>query len=255
MLSTVDVPTSDGTADAYLVQPDQHNRFDQSGPLPAVLFYMDAFGPRPRLAEMAERIAAAGYVVLIPNVLYRHGRAPLVDLVDLMRPENRAHMFDQLGPMMASLTPELAMRDAGAYLDYLQASDLTDGGPVGITGYCLGGTLAFRTAGAYGDRVAVAASFHGGRLATDAPDSPHLLADQATAELYFGHADADHSMPAEAIELLETALDDAAVSYRSEVYAGAGHGFTMADTAAYDEAGTDRHWTELMALLGRGLPA
>ena len=258
MLSTVDVPTSDGTADAYLVQPDQpdldqHQGPDQPGPLPAVLFYMDAFGLRPQLAEMAERIAAAGFVVLVPNVLYRHGRAPLVDVVNLMRPENRAHMFDQLGPMMASLTPELAMRDIEAYVDYLTAQPSVAAGPIGTTGYCMGGALSLRAAGQLPDRVAAAASFHGGRLATDAADSPHRLADRISAELYLGHADADHSMPAEQIELLEHSLDAAGVTYGSEVYRGAVHGFTMADTAAYDESATERHWTALLELLDRRL--
>jgi carboxymethylenebutenolidase len=246
-LSNVDVPTPDGAADAYLVRPGERGRY------PAVLLYMDAFGPRPRLAEMAERIAGEGYVVLVPNVFYRHGRAPLVDLEDLQRPENRSTMFDKLRPVMASLTPELAVRDAGGYLDYLAGLDCTDGGPVGITGYCMGGALALRTAAAHPDRVAAVASFHGGRLATDAPDSPHLLADRLTAELYFGHADHDHSMTPEQIRTLEQALDAAGVSYRSEVYPGAQHGFTMADTAAYDEAGTERHWTELLGLLDRRL--
>ena len=244
---TVAVPTPDGSADAYLAQPDD-------GRHPAVLFFMDAFGPRPRLEEMARRIAAGGYVVLVPNVFYRHGLAPLMELPDLSDPGQRTAAFAKLGEFMASLTPAAALRDAEAYLDFLAGLPGTDDGPVGLTGYCMGGALALRTAAAFPARVAGAASFHGGRLASDAPDSPHLLLDQVSAELYFGHADHDHSMPAEQIERLDAALEAAGLDYRSELYAGASHGFTTSDTAAYDEAATERHWAALLDLLKRRLP-
>jgi carboxymethylenebutenolidase len=244
---TVEAPTEDGLADALLCQPAD------GGTYPAVLLYMDAFGLRPRLREMAERIAAGGYLVLVPNVFYRHGRAPLVDLPDLTKPESRTKMMAAVGEFMRELTPERAMRDANAYLDFLSSHEVSDKGRVGLTGYCMGGALSLRTAGWFPDRVAAAASFHGGRLATDAPDSPHLLADRIEAELYFAHADHDQSMPREQIERLEQALDAADVRYRSELYSGAAHGFTMADTAAYNEAATDRHWSELFALLDRNL--
>lgn len=246
----VDVQTGDGVADALLAQPDG------GGAHPGVLFYMDAFGLRPRLEEMARQIAAAGYVVLVPNVFYRQGRAPLVDLsdlADLTNPDRRASVFATLGPMMAALTPASAMADAEAYLRFLEGLQSTSDGPVGITGYCMGGALALRTAAAYPARVAAVGSFHGGRLATDASDSPHLLADEIQAELYLGHADQDHSMPPDQIVRLESALDLAGVDYRSELYVGAGHGFTMADTAAYDAEATERHWSALLDLLSRRL--
>jgi carboxymethylenebutenolidase len=117
----------------------------------------------------------------------------------------------------------------------------------------MGARLALRTAGAYPERVAAIAGFHGGRLATDTPDSPHLVADRVTAEVYFGHADQDSSMPPEQIELLDKVLTEAGVRHRSEVYPGAHHGYTQADTAAYDAKATERHWTELLALLDRTL--
>ncbi|MDT4986680.1 MAG: carboxymethylenebutenolidase [Micromonosporaceae bacterium] len=246
----VDVRTSDGVADAYLAHPDDGHRH------PAVLFYMDGIGLRPRLSEMAEQIAAHGYLVLAPNLFYRHGRAPLVaDLSDLLKPENRAKLMESFRRFATSLTPEAAMRDAAAYVNFLSAHRSVTSGPIGITGYCMGGAMALRTAAAFADRVAAAASFHGGNLATDAPDSPHLLADRISAELYFGHADEDRSMTQEQITRLEAALDAAGVHYRSELYPGAAHGFTMADTAAYNAAATDRHWTNLLALLDRNLPA
>ncbi|WP_406361363.1 dienelactone hydrolase family protein [Streptomyces sp. NBC_01579] len=245
--TSVDIPTQDGVADAYLTHPDD------SSPHPAVLLYMDAFGLRPHLKKMADRLARAGYTVLAPNVFYRHGRAPVVELPDVIDPVRRPEIFERIGPIMNSLTPDLAMRDADAYLRWLTAYPLTTDGPVGITGYCMGARLAVRTAGTYPERVAAVAGFHGGRLATDSPDSPHLLADRITAELYFGHADQDPSLPPEQINRLDEALTAAGVRHHSENYPGAHHGFTQADTAAYDSTADKRHWTALLALLDRAL--
>ncbi|WP_327128423.1 dienelactone hydrolase family protein [Streptomyces sp. NBC_01727] len=245
--TSVDIPTQDGTADAYLTHPDDGT------PHPAVLLYMDAYGLRPHLKEMADRVARAGYTVLVPNVFYRHGRAPVVELPDVIDSARRPEIFERLGPIITSLTPDLAMRDADAYLRRLTACPLTTDGPVGITGYCMGAGLALRTAGTYPERVAAVAGFHGGRLATDSPDSPHLLADRITAEVYFGHADQDPSLPPEQIDRLDEALTAAGVRHRCEVYTGAHHGFTQADTAAYDSTADKRHWTALLALLDRTL--
>ncbi|MFI1733716.1 dienelactone hydrolase family protein [Streptomyces acidicola] len=245
--TSVDISTPDGTADAYLAVPDDNS------PHPAVLFYMDAYGLRPHLKKMADRLAEAGYTVLVPNVFYRHGPAPVFDLPDYVDPQEHPNLWEQITPVLRSLTPELATRDAGAYLDWLAGRPEAADGPVGVTGYCMGARLALRTAGDYPDRVAAAACFHGGGLATDAPDSPHLLADRITAELYFGHADQDQSMPPEQIDRLDTALTEAGVRHRTEVYAGAAHGYTQADTAMYDTEASERHWTALLSLLNRSL--
>lgn len=246
-VATVDVPTPDGVADAILTVPSDEGRH------PGVLLYMDAFGLRPRLEEMARRIASEGYVVLMPNVFYRSGRAPVVDLGDLSRPENRATIFEKLGPLMAALTPELAMHDAAAYLDFLATDERVSAGPVGTVGYCMGGALALRTAALAPDRVGAVASFHAGRLATDAPDSPHRSFGSIRGEVYIAHADNDGSMPPEQQDLVERTLTEAGVTHRVELYAGAAHGFTMADSAAYDEAATERHWENLLPLLARAL--
>lgn len=245
--TSVDIPTQDGAADAYLTHPDDGT------PHPAVLLYMDAYGIRPHLKKMADRVARAGYTVLVPNVFYRHGRAPVVELPDVIDSARRPEIFERLGPIITSLTPDLAMRDADAYLRRLTACPLTTDGPVGITGYCMGAGLALRTAGTYPERVAAVAGFHGGRLATDSPDSPHLLADRITAEVYFGHADQDPSLPPEQINRLDEALTAGGVRHRCEVYTGGHHGFTQADTAAYDSTADKRHWTALLALLDRTL--
>jgi carboxymethylenebutenolidase len=243
--TAVDIPTEDGVADAYLVHPADGE------PRPAVLLYMDAFGLRPQLRSMADRLAGAGYTVLVPNLFYRHGRAPVFELPEFIDPGARPEIFERIGPVMQELTPDLAMRDAGAYLRALADSPAAAAGPVALTGYCLGARIALLTAGTYPERVAAAAGFHGGRLATDTPDSPHLVADNVTAELYFGHADQDPSLPVEQIERLEEALTASGVRHTCEVYAGAHHGFTQADTASYDATGDERHWAALLDLLKR----
>ncbi len=242
--STVDIQTEDGVADAYLTRPDD----DQSHP--GVLFIMDAYGLRPRIEEMTDRLAERGYVVLAPNVFYRAGRAPVIPVPHLSDPDNRASFFQSLRPLMDQLTPDALARDGAAYLDYLGQFAP---GPVAITGYCMGGRVGWRITAAHPDRVAALASFHGGGLVTDAPDSPHRSARDIQAELYFGHADQDPSMSAEQIATLDQALDEAGVRHRTEVYEGARHGYTMSDTAAYNEAAAERHFEELFALLERAV--
>jgi carboxymethylenebutenolidase len=239
---TVDVPTRDGVADAYLARPD-----DQ--PHPGVLFIMDAYGLRPTIEEMVERIAGDGYVVLAPNVFYRSGRAPVLAMPDLSDPDQRASFWQSLRPLISKLTPERVDADGTAYVEYLQNE--ASPGPVAITGYCMGARVGWRIAATHPDQVAALAGFHAGGLATDQPDSPHLSAPDIQAEMYFGFADQDPSMSAEQIATLDRALDDAGARYRSDVYEGAQHGYTMADTAAYDEGARERHFRELRSLLER----
>ncbi|WP_329556879.1 dienelactone hydrolase family protein [Streptomyces sp. NBC_00696] len=243
--TAVDIPTEDGIADAYLVHPGDER------PRPAVLLYQDAFGLRPHLKSMADRLAEAGYTVLVPNVFYRNGRAPVVELPEFIDPHERPEIFEKVGPLLMGLTPDLVERDAGAYLQWLAESPLVADGPVAITGYCLGARLALYTAGAYPDRVAAAAGFHGGRLATDDPTSPHLAAEHITAEVYFGHADQDPSLPEDQIKRFEDALTAAGVRHRCEVYPGAQHGYTQADTSSYNAEADERHWVALLDLLDR----
>ena len=240
--ATVDVTTPDGVADAYLARPGD-------GPAPGVLFLMDAYGLRPAIHDLVDRIAADGYVVLAPNIFYRAGRSPALPLPDLTDAEQRTRFFQALRPLIEELTPERLVADGAAYLDYL--AGVADPGPVAITGYCMGARVGWRIAAAHPDRVAALAAFHAGGLATDAADSPHESAGALRAELYLGFADDDPSMTAEQIATLERALDEAGVRYRSDVYEGARHGYTMADTPAYDEAARERHFRELRALLER----
>jgi carboxymethylenebutenolidase len=245
MLSrTVEIPIPDGVADAYLTRPDDH-------PRPGVLFIMDAYGLRPTIEEMADRIAADGYVVLAPNVFYRAGPAPVVQVPDVSDPGGRSSFFQSIRPLIDELTPERLASDGAAYLDYL--AEVASPGPVAITGYCMGARVGWRIAAAHPDRVGALAGFHAGGMATDAADSPHLSAASLNAETYFGFADQDPSMSAEQIATFESALQRAGARYRSEVYSGARHGYTMADGPAYDEQARERHFRELRALLERTL--
>jgi len=171
-----------------------------------------------------------------------------MEMPDLEDPAQRDPFFARLRPAMAELTPERIASDGAAYLDYLGALASP---PFAITGYCMGGRIGWRIAAAYPERVAALAAFHTGGLVSDDKDSPHLSAGAISAELYLGHADNDQSMTPEHVAALEQALEEAGVRYRSELYEGAAHGYTMSDTAAYDEAAAERHFTELFALLDR----
>jgi carboxymethylenebutenolidase len=244
--STVDVETPDGVADCYVTRPDG------AGTHPAVLLMIDAVGLRPEIEKVADRIAAEGYVVLAPNVFYRAGRAPLWETPDLSDPDAGAKFMGILGPLMAELTPDVVAADSAAYLDRL--TEMTDA-PVGITGYCMGGRLGWQVSAAHPERVAAFAGFHTGGMVTDGDDSPHLVADHVTAEVYWGHADHDRHMTTDNIATLDQAMDDAGVTHTTQVYKEAAHGFTMADLAAFDEAARERHFDALFALFGRQLSA
>ena len=239
----IDVTTQDGIADAYLARPDDDRH-------PAVLLMMDAYGLRPQIERMADRIASQGLVVLAPNVFYRAGRAPVVPLDGLRDPHRGPQLFEQLMPLIRQLTPEQIVRDGDAYLDRLEEVGRA---PVAITGYCMGGRVGWRIAASSPERVAALGGFHVGGLVTGDDDSPHLSAGRVTAEVYLGHADNDRSMTPDQIEELERALGAAGVRYRSELYRGAAHGYTMADTPAYDQTAAERHFAELFALLNRTL--
>lgn len=238
--SHVDIKTPDGVADAYLTRPDGDGQY------PPVLFIIDAIGLRPRIEEMADRIAAEGYVVLAPNVFYRAGRAPVVPVPELSDPDKRAEFMKSIRPLMEQLTGEAITSDAAAYLDYLAE---VAPGPVAITGYCMGGRVGFKIAATFPDRLAALGAFHAGGLVTDQPDSPHLSAGSVKAELYFGHADQDQNMNPEQIAELDRALDEAGVRHRTEVYEGAMHGYTMSDMPVFNEEACERHFEALFGLL------
>ncbi|WP_326770567.1 dienelactone hydrolase family protein (plasmid) [Streptomyces sp. NBC_01591] len=242
---TLQIPTADGQADAFAAFPDG------GGQHPGVLLYMDVFGVRPVLEEMARELAGHGYYVLVPNVFYRNGPAPVVELPGHIGAESRPTLFGRLAPVMEAHTVERALRDADAYLRFLTDRPEVGAGPVAAIGYCMGAALAMRTAAAHPDRVAAVAGFHPAALVTDAPDSPHRLAPQLTAQLHLGLAEND--MSPEAVSELDQALDAAGVGHTCEIYPGTVHGFTMADTSAFSPDALQRHWDRLLPLLDRTL--
>jgi carboxymethylenebutenolidase len=197
---------------------------------------------------MVDRIAADGYVVLAPNVFYRGGRDPVPEPPD--DPEERGKFFGEvIGPLIRELTRERIAADGAAYLDALADAGAT--APFAVTGYCMGGRIAWWIANAHADRVAALAGFHTGGLVTDDPGSPHNSVPDV--EMYWGFADQDRGATPEQLAELERVLDDAGTTYRSEVYEGARHGYTMVDSPVYDEAAAERHFRELHALLERTL--
>lgn len=187
----IEIRMPEATSDGMMYHSEDRGR------LPGVIFLTDIGGIRPSQREMAQRLAAEGYIVLLPNVFYRVGRPPLIDFPVKIGEERT---MKRIGELSASLTPQAVERDASAYVNFLSAHESVADGPMGVVGYCFSGALAMRIAAARPDRIAAAASFHGGRLFTDAPTSPHLLLPRIKAELYFGHAIQDQSMPREAIE-------------------------------------------------------
>lgn len=236
----VQIPTTDGQADAFAAFPDHGERH------PGVLMYADAFGIRPVLQEMARELAGHGYYVLVPNFFYRHGPAPLIELPEHIGEDVRPAVVAQVMPLIEAHTAERVLSDAGAYLRFLTTQPEVGAGPVAVTGYCIGGLLAMRTAAAHPGQVAAVAGFHG-PVGADGPDSLSKL----TAQVHLGHAETD--MTPEALGELNRALDAAGVGYTSEIYPGTVHGFTLSDTDAFNPAALQRHWDRLLPLLGRTL--
>jgi carboxymethylenebutenolidase len=244
MAETIRIETDDGTAEALLAgRPGA----------PGVLFFMDAIGLRPQIEQMAERIASWGYVVLAPHVFYRSGTvAELAPQVDLREAGGREAFF--AGGVMdrvRGLGPARSDRDADAWVRALRAR--AGDGPIATTGYCMGARLAVRAAGLFPGLVAGVGGFHGGGLVTDRDDSPHRAIGTSTAEFVLGHADHDRGMTPDHVATLEETLRATGRPYLNEVYPDAPHGYTMADTSMYQEAGAERHYTELEGLLARTL--
>jgi carboxymethylenebutenolidase len=235
---TILIASPDGQIDARLFRPDSG-----AADVAAVILLTDIRGSRPVYEELASRIAAAGHAVLLPNVYYRSTPAPQVTPGAPFDDETRARLHGY----RALLTVDAQIRDFAAYVGELDRLGGIDAGRIGVVGYCLTGSFSLRLAAQYPDRVRAAASFHGGDLAReDDPQSPHLLAGQIRARLYIGHADQDASAPPEQIATLDRALAQGGVDFTTEFYAGAKHGFAIADSAAYDAAASERHLRRLL---------
>ena len=220
----LDIKTPDGIADSHGFYPDG------PGSWPAVIFFMDGLGIRPEMHAMARRLAAADYYVLQPKLFYRAGRSPLLDAAKVFTDE--AEMAKVFG-LIRQLTPDVVVRDIGAWFQFLSQQPQVKGSKVGAVGYCMGGGIVLRAAAHYPDRIVAGASFHGGGLGADSPGSPHHLAPQIRAKLHIGLAETDASMPSEMVDRLTAALDKAGVDYQAEVYPGTRHGWAVADTPVY----------------------
>jgi carboxymethylenebutenolidase len=244
-MKRIALPTPDGEARAYTFQPDG------AGPWPGVVFFMDAPAIRPALFEMGERLAGHSYFVLLPDMFWRAGPYEPIDVKSAFADE--AKRRETFGKLMGSTNPEKMMTDACACFAYLDAQPQVSGGQYGITGYCMGCGIVMRAAGTYPDKVAAAAGFHGGRLATDAPDSPHLLAPKITAKVLVAGADEDAGFPPEQADRLREALTAAGVDNEVTIYPGARHGYTMADLPVYNAEASERHWREMLKLFAETL--
>jgi carboxymethylenebutenolidase len=245
--TNVEIKTPDGTCDAAFVHP-------KSGSYPGVLIWPDAFGLRPAMRDIAKRLAAEGYSVLVPNPYYRVSKPPFPDAAgfDFQNPTDMA----KLRPLMASVNaPGNAEKDAAAYVAFLDAQkEVNKSRKIGTQGYCMGGPLVVRTAAALPDRIGAGASFHGGGLVTDKPDSPHRLAPRIKARMYFGVASNDDARQPDAKDKLKESFAAANVPAEIEVYSGALHGWCVPDmppkngTPIYSQPAAERAWSKLIAL-------
>jgi carboxymethylenebutenolidase len=241
----VTVRTQDGICPASLFTPA-----NSTGPWPAAIFFMDGLGIRPALWDMAQQLADKGYLVLLPDLYYRSGPYAQMNPAEVF---SDATLLDGLMKMIGSLDRDKKVVDAGAFIDFLSARDDVKGKTFGATGYCMGGNVALIAAGAYPDRLAAIASFHGGGLATDQADSPHRFVKGFAGRVYVAGAIEDSHFTDDQKAQLEAALTTAGVEHVVETYAGAHHGFAVPDHPAFNASAAERHWIALADLFGKSL--
>src|ERR1700683_1775957 len=240
----VEVKTPDGTSDAYFVHPAK-------GKHPGMLIWPDIFGLRPACREMATRLAESGYAVLVINPFYRTKKAPTApDHPDFNDPATR----DALMSLMHSLSPATAVTDTKAFVSYLDSQPAGDKKrKIGATGYCMGGPFVFRTAAAFPDRIGAGATFHGGGLVTDKPDSPHLLIPQMKAHFLIAIAENDDQKQPDAKTVLHDSFAKAHLPAEIEVYAGTQHGWCPPDARVYNHDQAEKAWSRMLALFSNSL--
>ena len=237
----LDIPTADGAMNSFVVHPEE------GGPHPVVLFYMDAHGLRDELRDMARRLAAAGYYVVVPNLYYRKSR----DFwLKVRTPEAMVPMFE----LMNTLTNALVVRDTQALLRFVDAQPQADASRIGATGYCMSGPFVFAAAAAFPDRFRAIAAFHPAHMVTEQEDSPHRMTGRIRCETYVGCAETDKWAPPETMATLEQAMKQGGMDYRLEWYPGAEHGFVFPRREGiYHPASAERHWERLLEMFGRRL--
>lgn len=237
------IATASGPMATFICHPERNN------PHPVILFYMDAPGIREELRDMARRLAAVGYYVMLPNLYHRLN---VFELGPFAGPEHIA-VREQMMQYMATLTIPMVMDDTDALVTFANADSAASGGPMGCLGYCMSGRYSLGAASRYPERVAAAASIYGTKLLTDGPDSPHLTAQRAKAELYIACAENDLYVPMETVAPLRAALQSAGATAEVEVYPGTDHGFAFPGRSAYNKDAAERHWERLFTLFGRAL--
>ncbi|HEX8792286.1 MAG TPA: dienelactone hydrolase family protein [Polyangiaceae bacterium] len=239
-MEKIEIQTRDGRCPSYVYRPAGH------GPWPAVLVFMDGLGIRPAMLDVGERLATHGYFVLLPDLFYRSGPyEPMDPHTVFSDPEKRKVLMEKF---FAHATSANIMSDTRAFLDCIAAQPDVKKGGIGTTGYCMGGRMSLIAAGTYPDRIVAAASYHGGRLANEDADSPHLLAPKMKARVYVAGAIEDQSFPDDMKARLEEALTKAGVDHQVETYP-AKHGWVFRDTPVYDAAQSEHHWHTLVALM------
>jgi carboxymethylenebutenolidase len=238
--SEVSVKTADGTADCYFVHP-------ASGTAPGVLIWPDIFGLRPAFRQMGKRLAESGYAVLVVNPFYRVKKAPTAD-------NGAATPIQQLMPLAQALNETTHMTDAKAFIGWLdQQSAVAKNKKMGVQGYCMGGPIAFRTSAAMSDRIGAVASFHGGGLVTNTPNSPHLQASKTKAQFLICIATNDDQRSPTEKDVLKETFSKAGLPAEIEVYANAAHGWCPPDSGVYNEGQAEKAWSRLLALYGKAL--
>jgi carboxymethylenebutenolidase len=240
---TVDIPTKDGKTTTFIVHPDR------GGPFPVILFYMDAPAIREELRDMARRLAASGYYVVLPNMYYRAGVMELGPIPPAMDAPERKKMQDY----MNSLTIPLVMDDTAALLAYVDGQAAASKGAIGCVGYCMSGQYVVAAAGTYPHKIVATASLYGVGIVTDKPDSPHLLAPAIKGELYLGFAAHDPWVPDNVIPDLTRALDAAGVAYECEIHPDTEHGFCFPQRPAYVKDRAEIAWDKMMRMYERRL--
>lgn len=240
-MNEIAIDCKDGACRSFVYRPSHG-----AGPWPAVLVFMDGIGIRPAMLAVGERLATHGYVALLPDLFYRSGPyEPMNARTVFTDPGQRKVLMEKF---LARATPANVMSDTAVFLDWLAEAPDVRPGPIGTTGYCMGGFMSLTAAGTFPDRIAATACYHPSRLATDAPDSPHLLAPKMRSRVYVAGAMEDQSFTDEMKQRLERALTEAGVDHTIETYPPR-HGWVLSDTPAHDPAAAERHWQTLLALI------
>lgn len=247
----VEIETPDGRMETFITHPEE------GGPFPPIVLFMDVWGVREQLFDIARRIGTVGYAVAVPNFYYRKGGIAF----DYRHPDGKTISLKTLDSteqekilaFLSHLTDDLAVSDTGAVLQYFTSDKAIRPGPAGSIGYCLGGRLVVRAAGAFPKVFRANASLHGTRLVSEAPDSPHLEASKMEGEIYCGYGELDHYTPPDVIAAVRNAFADAAVDYQDLVHRDVDHGYAIPDRDVFDKAAAERDWERIFAMYDRQL--